>query len=81
MSLKSPFFRALISWDDIPQGDHNLHEVIFCEFDSEDDLRPQDFKDDDLFHYGLSLEKAKHIVGKSGKESGEGEFTIQEIIE
>jgi hypothetical protein len=80
MCTQSPFFHAQISWDDTPQGDENLHEVIFCEFDSEEDLRPNGFKDDDIFHYGLTLEKAKSIIGKSGYDSGEGDFTIQEIM-
>jgi len=80
LQLAQPnFFTATIVWDDEPNIEENHQDYLFCAYDSEDDLKPTDPDDDDIFHYGLSYEEAFKIVGKTGSESGQGEFTIVSI--
>lgn len=78
---QTAFFKAVIVWDDEENTEEKHKEVLFCAFEDETFLREIDPPDDDIFHYGLTLDKAKSIVGKSGLESGEGDFTIVAIVD
>lgn len=72
------FFEATIVWEE-ENTEINHHHYLFCALNSEDELTPQQsYEDNDIFHYGITYEQAKALVGKQCSETGE-DFMIVEV--